>query len=374
MIYLASRSHIKYLSRLRAIANDSGVHDIVSITGGLAFFHALSPSVRSLVLVDCDEGVNHYASCIIELIAACPTRWHFFEYLSGHITNRVSTAELKFKSNRSDVRNCLSNEVGSATRQYLSELYPIENFDCMNAKQDSGHGTVYYYGINLKERCFNWLVNWGAFESEASYQILRDALLRLQPKLYTQDLASYNFKECAAGTVVLASNTDSPLFTYNDSVLQAIESSGNAGVCYISRTRDFSKAEGQEYKPLQMDNLYAPLLAVNFSVESLKLLSGCYPHNWQLITVEQFLSGNYYDLECLALFFEDANPCSQALIEALHTKLPIHQRLLMVANKGILDYIEVQGITKRYHRYVERELNGYRCDLYLLKNRLPYTN
>jgi cytochrome c biogenesis protein CcmG/thiol:disulfide interchange protein DsbE len=80
----------------------------------------------------------------------------------------------------------------------------------------------------------------GAFESEATYAEMRSALDRLQPAYYTMALEDFDFSRCEKETLVLASNTDSPLFTVNDPVLGVIERLGTTSVFYVSRTRDTS--------------------------------------------------------------------------------------------------------------------------------------
>lgn len=74
MIYLASRSCQKYLNKLREISNRPGYHHIVSITGGLAFIHALSAKTISLQLIDSDPEVTEYGQIMLEIILACPSR------------------------------------------------------------------------------------------------------------------------------------------------------------------------------------------------------------------------------------------------------------------------------------------------------------
>jgi hypothetical protein len=374
MIYLASRSHPKYLAKLREVAARQDSYHIVTIAGGLAFLHALNSRTRSLAVVDTDPDVIHYASWMVELLRICSQRWEFFEVLSGHTTDRAAAGRVSFTDQRSDTRARLFQpDALKEIYVQLEQLYPVEQFDPVRQVLISPVGTVHFDGVTLDPMHFNWMNGFGAFESETTYAEMRRALVRLQPTFHTMALEDFDFSRCEDSTLVLASNTDSPLFTTKDPVLRAIERVAGKSVFYISRTRDTSVRQNGASEPLAICTLTKPAVAVNVSESIRGEIAKLFPQSWNAISISRYLESQLYDEECVLFWFEGENDTeSRELLSALFSVNPIHQRVVVAAPAESEIHERMEQVLVRYKRAEQVRLGNYRLVVFGLRYGVPY--
>jgi hypothetical protein len=374
MIYLASRSHPKYLAKLREVAARQESYHIVTIAGGLAFLHALNSCTRSLAVVDTDPDVIHYTAWMVELLRICPQRWEFFEVLSGHVSDRTRAGKLSFTDQRSDTRAQLLEPAAlQKIHAQLEQLYPVEQFDSTRQVLLSPVGTVHFDGITLDPMHFNWMNGFGAFESEATYSEMRAALIRLQPTFHTMALEGFDFSHCGDSTLVLASNTDSPLFTTNDPVLRAIERLAGKSVFYISRTRDTSGEASRALEPLAICTLTKPAVAVNVPESIRGEIAELFPQSWNAISIGRYLESQLYDEECVLFWFDEENDAeSRELLSALFSVNPIHQRVVVAAPAESEIHERMEQVLMRYERREQARIGNYRLVVFGLRYGVPY--
>ena len=371
MIYLASRSHLKYLLKLREVARRPCGYHLVAISGGLAFLHAVNSRTQSLTLIDRDPQVNGYVAGMLELLVSCETRWQFFELLSGHRSNRVPSGALLFRPEPSEVRQANMHRLSPSARELLVQLYPAEGFDAGSCTTTTAAGTVHFRGVNLTPLHFNWMSDWGAFETEADFAELRGALKALKLSIHTMALEEWQFSACPEVTLVLASNTDSPLFTVGDPVLREIARSGNPHVFYISRTRDTSAPERDEPSSFGTEQLVTAPMAVGFPSDAEGLLRRAWPVDWRTVSYADYAARSWYDEECLAFFVDGAEP--QELRRLLEAAPPIHQRLLFFGDPAGVTSLGSFAQFLTYRPGPRWVADGVHGALHYLGFRIPYS-
>jgi hypothetical protein len=255
----------------------------------------------------------------------------------------------------------------------LEHLYPVGQFHPAQQILISPAGTVHFDGLTLDPMHFNWMNGFGAFEAEATYAEMRKALILLQPTYHTMALEDFDFSRCENGTLVLASNTDSPLFTRNDPVLNAIEQANTKQLFYLSRTRDTGSHEVGNEQPLAQATLVMSPVAVNLSERLHGELARLYPFGWRQISASTYVQSELYDEECALFFFEaEGDKDSEELLAALQHTNPIHQRIVVVAldDSGIHERIE--QVLARYKSVEEARVGGYRAVVFRLRYGVPY--
>jgi hypothetical protein len=327
MIYLASRSHRKYLDKLVEIANRPGEHHLVSITGGLAFLHAISDRAQSLTLVDLDPEVNDYGRALVEVLIKCTTRAQLFGLLTGKALGSSDGETVRFLARPYEERQLIFNELSVATRQVIERWYYKGTFDVASAELRVEDKTLHFFGLNLSHQHFNWHAERDCFATEDSYRRLNRDLSRLNPRFLTMPLEHFHFDACNPDTLILASNADSPLFTRNDAVLRAVERGGQGRCHYISRTRDCSRASQGATTSFKESNLAMPPLAVGFPGEYQQSIREAFPHDWQFVSAERYVQELLYDQECLLFFIGPHGHNLDELTQHLRQQLPIHQRI-----------------------------------------------
>ena len=378
MIYLASRSHPKYLAKLLEISKRSSLCSIVSITGGLAFLHALSSKASSLVLIDSDPEVTEYGKAIIEVISRCQTRSDFFGLLTGRILTDSGNDTIRFSLEPFENREAILSNLSYSTRDCVERWYRPDKFDTATSVMKVEDKVVHFFGSNLSHQHFNWHCGWGCFSSEKSYKDLNQNLTRLKPKFITMPLEEYDFRSSPANTLVLASNTDSPLFTKNDAILHRIKHSANNECYYVSRTRDYSVADSNQIIRFEHSKLTLAPIGVGIPEDLRTKIATIFPHNWNYITVEQYLNEHLYDQECV-LFLISANEIKNttSLKKKLYDELPIHQRIAFMSNKSVEAVANTPHIIDCYRESERFEIEKTALGkiegvLFELKHRTPY--
>jgi hypothetical protein len=356
MIYLASRSHPKYLAKLLEISKRNSLCNIVSITGGLAFLHALSDKTSSLVLIDYDPEVTAYGKAIIEVIIACKTRNEFFGLLTGKTLIVSDNNKVKFSPDPFQYRNVILNNLSPLARDCIERWYQPSNFDTTTSILKAEDKVVHFIDFSLSQQHFNWHCGWGCFSSEESYKNLNQSLTRLKPECLTMPLENYNFSACPADTLILASNTDSPLFTKNDAVLCSIKQSQNSDCYYVSRTRDYSIADSSESVQFGHAKLAFAPVGIDVPQELRVNISEKFPYDWRYITRDQYLHEQLYDLECV-LFWLPSNEATGMSSAENHflNELPIHQRISIISNSPI-NAAMFPGISQSYKQPIKFDL------------------
>lgn len=372
MIYLASRSAWKYLRKLQEISLRQREYHIVSITGGLASLHAVGNKTRSLVFVDSDPEVNEYGKCMIEAIRCCPTRGDFFELLSGRKVGADESGKVLFLRSKSSKRDHILTTLSPHTSSCISRWYIPDSFDDETATMTAEDKTVHFFGLSLQIQHFNWHADWGAFHSEESYRALFEALKRVSPSFYTLPLEEYDFSNCPPDTLILASNTDSPLFTQRDVVLRAIETSGSKNCAYVSRSRDFSISP-PEATNLGSKQFQMPPVLVGVPDNLVEVIRELLPPKYTSIQYPQYYGRLFYDEE-LILFWgaERTSAERSALLDHLQVHQPIHQRIGVITPRGEDDTKNLTDILKRYIFQEVLHVGHFEVTLFSLAFRTPY--
>jgi hypothetical protein len=372
MIYLASRSHRKYLNKLREISARTEPFHIVSITGGLAFLHALNSHTLSLRLVDGDPEVNEYAQCMLEVITHCKDRKSFFGLLSGREVEVDAEGTLSFSAVPFSRRQLLISNLSTRAKECLDRWYNPDNFQESTSTIVSEERTIHFFGLSLNINHFNWHANWGCFESDQAYQELVKNLQRLEPRFFTMMLENYDFSTCSRNTLVLASNTDSPLFTKCDVVLAAVENSGHKSCFYVSRTRDYSRPT-PAVVPLKDSILKVAPLTVGLPPFVTNEIEASFPFGWHRISFEDYYASTHYDLECIIYWVADEPTSSyRALIEHLRNDQPIHQRIGLAAHVDNQSIRCAAELLNRYQFQEKVHMHDAVIALYSLTFRIPY--
>lgn len=329
-IFFASRSHPAYLKKLREISNREEELHIISITGGLAFLHAMSERTQTLKLVDCSSEVNNYAKIIIELILACESRQNFFGVLSGYHFIESYTGECQFVCDSFEDRDLILSSIAPLATKAIKEWYPIEAFDVTTATTTTKFDVISFLVQNFCHAICNWMLGFGCFQSEKSYACMRNALIRLKPEFITSKLEDFPYSQCKGQTLVLASNTDSPLFTTNDVVLESIIASKNDSIHYVSRTRDFSIP----WEPLnsypqftEQNRFYAIYPEVLYPDDVLLELGG----NWKLLSFEEYFQNLYYSIEGILFDLKFQPDIAQFLLSSFKEIIPLHRMIILAS-------------------------------------------
>ncbi len=372
MIYLASRSAWKYLRKLREISLRQNDYHLVSITGGLASLHAVGERTRSLVFVDSDPEVNEYGKNITEALLSCPRREDFFELLSGKEVQIDEQGKINFLRKESTNRALILNKLSQGAASCISRWYVSSSFNHETATMSAEGKTVHFFGLSLQIQHFNWHADWGAFSSEDSYRVLFEALTRLTPVFLTLPLEEYDFVNCPEDTLILASNTDSPLFTQKDAVLRAMEVSGSKSCSYVSRTRDFSSLPSERISILE-EPLKLPPILVGIPENALEELRVVFSDTYKPMSYAQYYRQLFYDEE-LILFWagEGLHAERLSLAEHLQSHQPIHQRVGIVTPLGDEDPTRFAEILTRYEFQETVRLNHGVVTIFSLSFRTPY--
>lgn len=334
MIYFASRSSRKYLLKLKEVAAISEPHHILSVTGGLAVLHAIGPGCKSLTLVDRDSEVNLYAHMLLELFYACPTMQQFFGMLTGYTVVELGNNQFAF-TDKFDGYEALAQELSPSSTQMLAKTYGNMEFNPVSGDGLIGSATIHFLSNSNQINHFNWLLGFQAFSSEASYRSVRQIILSIPLGLHDLNLEDFNFRAVSETTLVLASNTDSPLFTKGDIALRAIQRAANPLVHYISKTRDLRLEKLAPFNMADLALLPQTALFAGLTAEETKIMCSIGIQKFIAISDQNLITELRYDeaLVVCSLSRREKGDAVDTLIDFLVRDIPIFQRLLLFSDK-----------------------------------------
>ncbi len=242
MFYLGMRSSRGYLDALARIRQSGTPSDIVTVAGGLAFLHAISPETRSLTIVDCDPDTLAHWSLIRALIAEATSLADFLTLLAGHApAGHGSSAML---GPRVDVRSRLTSVLSAADLATYDQTYGALNVDAARGVGRVAESIVGFTGTSLRRQHFNWQFGDGNLASDATFAMLQHQLATMPVRLEQARFETLDFDgvfpASASGRqrVFLASNCESPLFTSGDAIFLRVLQTATRPVRYVSWNRD----------------------------------------------------------------------------------------------------------------------------------------
>lgn len=251
MIYLGLRSSPQYLERLARIRVLEEEHTLLSVIGGLAFLHALSPSCRRLVLTDVDADAEEHARLVLAMISASETAAAFLELLTGHRV-RSSWPTGEAFGEKIDARAAFARRIPSPELQDLyRRTYAALAFDPGSRSATYADQVVRFFGAHdLAKRTYAWHFGTGCFASEETFAVLRETLARTPPSFISTPLEAIDYRSLrdplAPRLVVLASNCESPMFTRGDAILRRIQDTAGGPARYVSWSRDLAVGDGND--------------------------------------------------------------------------------------------------------------------------------
>jgi hypothetical protein len=248
MFYLGMRSSRGYLDALARIRQSGAPSDIVTVAGGLAFLHAISPATHSLTIVDCDPDTLAHWSLIRALIAESTSLADFLTLLSGHASDSVGSNVVL--GPRVDVRARLTQVMSAADLATYDKTYGALDVDVARGVGHVAESSVGFTGTNLRRQHFNWQFGEGNLASDTTFDMLRRQLATIPVRLEQARFEALDFDRVfpapAPGRqrVFLASNCESPLFTTGDAIFLRVLQTATQPVHYVSWNRDAIVRDG----------------------------------------------------------------------------------------------------------------------------------
>jgi hypothetical protein len=248
MFYLGMRSSRGYLDALARIRQSEAPSDIVTVAGGLAFLHAISPATHSLTIVDCDPDTLAHWSLIRALIAESTSLADFLTLLSGHAPDSVGSNVVL--GPRVDVRARLTQVMSAADLATYDKTYGALDVDVARGVGHVAESSVGFTGTNLRRQHFNWQFGEGNLASDTTFDMLRRQLATIPVRLEQARFEALDFDRVfpapAPGRqrVFLASNCESPLFTTGDAIFLRVLQTATQPVHYVSWNRDAIVRDG----------------------------------------------------------------------------------------------------------------------------------
>jgi hypothetical protein len=242
MFYLGMRSTREYLDALARIRGSRTPHDIVTVAGGLAFLHAISPATQSLTIVDRDADTLAHWSLTRALIAESTSLADFLTLLSGHAP-AAAGSNAAFGP-RVDVRSRLMSALSASEFATYDRTYGALDVDTRGGVGRLGTFTVGFTGTNLRRQHFNWQFGEGNLASDADFAMLRRQLATMPVRVEHARFEALDFDRVfPAATpehqrVFLASNCESPFFTGGDAIFLRVLETVTRPVRYVSWNRD----------------------------------------------------------------------------------------------------------------------------------------
>jgi hypothetical protein len=242
MFYLGMRSSRGYLDALARIRHGTTPSDIVTVAGGLAFLHAISPATQSLTIVDCDPDTLAHWSLIRALIAESTSLADFLTLLAGHAPAGPGSREVL--GSRVDVRPRLTPVLSAADLATYDRTYGALDVDASRGVGRLETSIVGFTGTNLRRQHFNWQFGEGNLESDTAFAMLRRQLATMPVRVEHARFETLDFDRVfpapAPGRqrIFLASNCESPLFTSGDAIFLRVLRTATRPVHYVSWNRD----------------------------------------------------------------------------------------------------------------------------------------
>lgn len=174
MIYYATREVESYLERISKISTEKEPHCLVSVIGGLSFFHAIGPATTELILFDRNKDAIKYCKTIISMIGASKSIEEFISMLFGCTVNE----KWEFKSLVN--RNHFSLLLGRGTFEAYKSIFGEFTTDLQQRVSRFGKRVVVNFCGNSHESMnFNWLFGRFAFQNNDSFLQLKNKLLTI---------------------------------------------------------------------------------------------------------------------------------------------------------------------------------------------------
>lgn len=140
MITSASRDTDLYLNKLDKIRKVKQNYVLISVIGGLSFLHAVNKGMKRLVLIDRDPDACDYASRIILAIKNSENLKQFVDYISSLEYKKNSVIHYKFEERSLEINH------------------------------------------------FNWLIGFGSFQNNDTFNELREALQQTDLQILNQNI------------------------------------------------------------------------------------------------------------------------------------------------------------------------------------------
>jgi hypothetical protein len=249
MFYLGMRSSRGYLDALARIRQSGTPSDIVTVAGGLAFLHAISPATHSLTIVDCDPDTLAHWALIRALISESTSLADFLTLLSGHAPDSVGSHVVL--GPRVDVRSRLTHVMSAADLATYDKTYGALDVDVARGVGRVAESSVGFTGTNLRRQHFNWQFGEGNLASESTFDMLRRQLATIAVRLEQARFETLDFDRVFPASapghqrVFLASNCESPLFTEGDAIFLRVLQTATQPVHYVSWNRDALVGRGE---------------------------------------------------------------------------------------------------------------------------------
>lgn len=243
MYYFGLRSTATYLRTLEEVRATAEPHHLLSVIGGFAFLHGLSPACRSLTLVDVDPDALEHWHLVRALLLAARSLGDFVTLLSGWQT----TGELGDPSHLFvapvDLEARLASVLSSRQREVYDQTYGALAIDPTRAEGRIGDARVMFLGSDLSLNTYCWQLGTGSLRDEASFAALQATLRRLPQRVLATRLEDLHYGRQPwtrdDRVVFLASNCESPLFTRRDAILRRVLATARVPLRYVSWHRDF---------------------------------------------------------------------------------------------------------------------------------------
>jgi hypothetical protein len=248
--YLGLRSTAGYLRDLGSVREMHLPHHLLSVIGGFAFLHALSPECRSLTLVDADpDALDHWA-LLRALLLEAASLGDFVSLLSGYEATDVYDDPARFLTRPIDVSGRLDRCLPPAQRELHRRTYGALAIDASRAEGRVGNERVRFLGYHPAPNTYCWQFGTGCFRDEESFGRLQATLRRVPSQVSCSRLEDQNYGGGPWGAtervVLLVSNCDSPLFTRGDRILRRVLKTARTEVRYLSWVRDLRTTVPEE--------------------------------------------------------------------------------------------------------------------------------
>ncbi len=242
MLYLGLRSSPAYLATLAEIRERAADAHLLSVIGGFAFLHALSPGARSLTLADGDpEALAHWGLARTLLLAA-DSLGDFVSLLTGWESSGDASRPERFLVRPVDHSRRLGDLLAPEARALYSRSYGGLAIEPERALGRLGGATVKLLGFDLSPDTFCWGFGTGALRDAASFAGLQALLRRLPQHTVHARFEDLDYGRLPLGpgerTIFLASNCESPLFTRGDAILHRVLATAHGELRYVSWHRD----------------------------------------------------------------------------------------------------------------------------------------
>lgn len=362
MIYYAQRASPFYRKSLHQIAKSKESYHILSVIGGLSFLHALNPALKSLILIDPDCDAHDYCRMVLTLLDKSKSGEEFFALLTGRHVKKNWWERDSFGE---------PIEISSQLGHYLEDpvmislyqrTYGKMNFDADKLQGTIEDSTIKFFDFDLTPMTFSWGIGTGNFTNEDTFQELKRALKNISP-IYIQarfedaDLTNL-LATLEGGVFLLASNTESPLFSETDVIFRKIQREAPRELRYISWIRNMqilphkdNKQEGQvTLKKLLADDNVFSLAALFGESNALPEIS---PTATIFKNIEELKELRHYGWGTFFVCYQDIHLkySSTLLRDVINALVPCYSKIIFWGNasaSSLLSVLEECEFQKSY--------------------------